>query len=664
MKRLVAASVLVVGCRGAAPAEPSPSEAVAAPAKTAPPASTEVDPRPRYRTMLSAPCATVDARTVACMPRHGWNAERHVLDDELGPGEHLVHLEGARARLCALVRPSGRVVCWSEEEGPSRPGETEPAFDLSVVQGAIDFDLFEHGVCMLSEDGQVLCAGKNGDGQLGDGSRQDRDTLEPVELPGKAVDIEAAWNSACAQLSSGDVYCWGNNGATDDPRRTRPTKVRGLPANVTLTSPDRAVTQAGQHWRWHTLDHVPDQGYTTAEPIEGPNALSLTCWRVRDELWCEAGPDKVPERLLEDVREVDLQHGAYCARLEDRSVWCVGHRLRLTSPAPEFDPLEPTRVPGLTAVSSVVMSLQGACAIHDGGKVSCWGDAPTTHFPNQNPRFVGTPQVVSLAGPAQDLVVAKDGACARVDGRAHCWGRNGKILDLGLADAITTLGDQPCAVAGSAVTCMQQGPAWYRDPDLRKVTTQASFDPHKFGHACRVARGDVRCGYSQAWITCSSDAPETDCRLQTESDELQSFDPPLKFRRGKDRLLAGGRVACVFADSGRLRCRGNSYGRPLEVIRDDIVQASAGLETVCAVDRSGQIACWGRLGLEARESPIIVDDIDDARSVHVGGSVACAIREDGSLWCWGGSSSGERGRGGESWSESWVPIRLEALQGK
>lgn len=627
MRRFAAASILAVGCRAAAPSGAGPTVEPADTLSQTAEASPKLDISPKYRTMLSLPCAIVDARTIACMARHSVKVERYALDDTFDPEDHLVHLDRVRNRVCALVRPSGRIFCWTEEQGPSRSDDAPTGVDFATVAGAVDFGLLEDGLCVLSDGGQVRCAGKNDAAQLGDGTRDDHDALEPVELPGKAVDIETGWKSACAQLSSGDVYCWGDNATADDPRRIRPTKIRGLPTNAMLVSTGELATPAGERWRWTTLDHVPDRGYTTPERLEDSYRSSLTCWRVQAELWCETGPDDAPEKLLDGVVEVDLQHAAYCARLEDRSVWCVGHSSRLASPAPEVDPLEPTRVPGLVAVSAVAMSSQGACAIHDGGKVSCWGDAPTAHAPNQNPRFVGTPRVVSLGGSARDLVVAKDGACALVDGRAHCWGRNGKILDLGPADDLMVHGDQPCAVAASTATCMQEGPAWYRDPDLIEITTKRPS-------------------------------------VQTDNVDLQAFDPPLKVRRGKDRLLVGGRVACVLGDDGRLRCRGDSYGQPIEVTRDDIVQASAGLETVCAIDRSSQIACWGSLGFQTRESAFILADIGDARSIHVGGSIACAIRADGSLWCWGGSSSGERGLGGEAWSESWTPIRLEALQGQ
>ena len=647
-------------------ASPAPVEPAAAPAEKAVVSSARVGPRPTYRTMLSLPCAIVDARTIACMERHRVMVERHALDGTFDPEDHFVHLEGSRDRVCALVRPSGRVFCWSEERGPSLSGDPAAGFDFTVVKGAVDFGLLEDGVCILSDGGQVRCGGKNGAGQLGDGSRDDRETLEPVELPGTAIDIETGWRSACAQLSSGEVHCWGSNETAGDPRRTRPTAIRGLPENVSLATTDQAVTSAGERWRWRLLDHVPERGYTTAERIEDANPSSLTCWRVEDELWCETGPDDAPERLLDHVREVDLRHGAYCARLEDGSVWCVGHGLTLANAAPDIDPDEPTRVPGLAAVSAVAMSLQGACVIHDGGAVSCWGDAPTAHAPNQNPSFVGTPRAIPLPGPAQEIVVAEDGACARVDGRAHCWGRNGKVLDLGAADGLTVRGDHPCAGAADATRCMQQGRAWYRDPDLREVPAESSSDVRNFDHICRATRGKVRCGHSRERIVCSSDAPDADCHMETEEDEPWTFDSPLTYRRAKDTLIVGARAACVLSDAGRLRCRVDADGPRIAApaTKDDIVHASVGFVALCAVDRGGRVECWGSLSMDEARTVSVVAGIDDARSVHVGGSVACAIRGDGSLWCWGGSRHGERGLGGESWRESWTPVRLEALQGE
>ncbi|MCC7542039.1 MAG: hypothetical protein IT379_37815 [Deltaproteobacteria bacterium] len=67
---------------------------------------------------------------------------------------------------------------------------------------------FRH-LCALTDDGVVSCLGLNYLGQLGDGTRDDRDTAAAVAGLGPALAIDAGEASTCALLRSGDVACWG-----------------------------------------------------------------------------------------------------------------------------------------------------------------------------------------------------------------------------------------------------------------------------------------------------------------------------------------------------------------------------------------------------------------------------------------------------------------------
>lgn len=669
MKRLFPLLLLwLAACRTVSPTSPG-AQTPAQPEERRN-ATTAVEPAAQpdrvYRTMLSLPCGIVDARTVVCYPRRRRGPKRHTLGEAFGPQARFVHLERLQDRACALVRPSGQVVCWNDPRGPGDDESAELA--VAPVEGAVDFDLLDEGMCVLKEAGEVWCWGKNDGGQLGDGSREAREVPALVALPERAIDVEAAWDGACAQLASGEIHCWGGNSAPGDPRRARPTKIRGLPKNVRLTSTSEAVTPNGERWEWHDLDHVPHRGFTSATRIEDDARRSLSCWRAADELWCSTGPEKSPQRLLENVAEVDLRNAAYCARLEDGSVWCVGHSLTLENAAPEFDFDEPTRVPGLADVTAVAMAYQGACAIHDGGRVSCWGNAPTAHPPNQNPTFVGTPVRTPLPGAARDIVVTQEGACALVDDRAWCWSTNGKVVDYGLADRLTLRARHPCYVTKDQLRCVTEDLAWYRDAKVRKLPVDSGDEVRNFGTRCRTRRGKARCEGLDEQLACPHDEPDAECTLEAASQEppgdAQSFGINV---RGDDELIVGAGVVCSLSARGGLRCAPDpQWSRRIPVVpnepQTDIEQASAGMAAMCAVRAGGKVQCWGTLKVHDSQPTATEPKINDARSVHVGGSSACAIRQDGSLWCWGGSEFGERGLGGGSWSESWTPIRIEALQ--
>jgi alpha-tubulin suppressor-like RCC1 family protein len=66
--------------------------------------------------------------------------------------------------------------------------------------------------CALLQEGSVVCWGANGQGQLGDGSGIDSDVPVAVALPGSAWAVTAGAAHACAILAAGgEVYCWGAN---------------------------------------------------------------------------------------------------------------------------------------------------------------------------------------------------------------------------------------------------------------------------------------------------------------------------------------------------------------------------------------------------------------------------------------------------------------------
>jgi alpha-tubulin suppressor-like RCC1 family protein len=65
--------------------------------------------------------------------------------------------------------------------------------------------------CSRTRDGRALCWGRNSNGQLGDGTQDDRSS--PVQVRGAAgfAALQAGGGHTCGITSSGDAYCWGTN---------------------------------------------------------------------------------------------------------------------------------------------------------------------------------------------------------------------------------------------------------------------------------------------------------------------------------------------------------------------------------------------------------------------------------------------------------------------
>jgi hypothetical protein len=112
---------------------------------------------------------------------------------------------------------SGRVACWGKnDEGQLGDGTRKDRQDAVWVDGldhAVDHAVGSHHVCALENDEQVVCWGSNDHGQLGTrgGSR-----TRPVRVPNVsgASDIVSGLGArqTCAILPGRDVLCWGSWG--------------------------------------------------------------------------------------------------------------------------------------------------------------------------------------------------------------------------------------------------------------------------------------------------------------------------------------------------------------------------------------------------------------------------------------------------------------------
>lgn len=102
------------------------------------------------------------------------------------------------------------------------------------VNGNISFALVSTGVfqtCGITTDGKAFCWGRNGSGQLGDGTTTMRVEPAAVSADFRFKDIAIGTEHACGISSSDDVYCWGNGnagklGTRSADNKMVPTKVR------------------------------------------------------------------------------------------------------------------------------------------------------------------------------------------------------------------------------------------------------------------------------------------------------------------------------------------------------------------------------------------------------------------------------------------------------
>jgi alpha-tubulin suppressor-like RCC1 family protein len=192
-------------------------------------------------------CAVLESGDVVCWGSNysgqlGLGTTDNIGDDELVDGATgIVPLPGPAVEVAAGLEhtcarlESGDVVCWGRQtEGqlgtgaPDSIGDDESVGSLGPIDlggKAIDIDTSDNHVCAVLDDGAVRCWGYNGSGQLGNGDEAlnnvgDRKTpaeSSVVMLEELAIQVETGTSHTCAVLVNGNVRCWGTDTANGVP---------------------------------------------------------------------------------------------------------------------------------------------------------------------------------------------------------------------------------------------------------------------------------------------------------------------------------------------------------------------------------------------------------------------------------------------------------------
>ena len=146
------------------------------------------------------------------------------------------------AHVCALV--AGGVMCWGDNQyGQLGNGSRERALGATRVSGletgaialSIGYSSLHH--CAVVTGGAVRCWGRNGTGQLGDGTFTD--SLVPLTVPGlvNVAAVVTGGDHTCALTATGGVKCLGggHSGQLGDGNgqvSVTPVDVLGLTSGV------------------------------------------------------------------------------------------------------------------------------------------------------------------------------------------------------------------------------------------------------------------------------------------------------------------------------------------------------------------------------------------------------------------------------------------------
>ncbi len=333
--------------------------------------------------------------------------------------------------------------------------------------------------CALDLEGRPYCWGRNNHGQLGDGTTDDTATPTRVLIEVPLSDIVAGANHTCGiGAQSGAIYCWGLNdfsqvipdggGPTDDilaPYRIDPLAMNTPWTNVTAGTDFTCAISSGNIYCWGNNNLGQTGNMPSQEPVTTPTPIDLDptvlfadvgagdahacgqstsgtgyCWglstnnrlsRMTTGDYGEPAQIQYNDNLGEiEILHFDTGFDHTCATakigvepLDITGVICNG--------ANNFGQLGGTPEPEYVDSNDVGPVKSGnyfACVYESPQGVTCWGANDFGQAGRDPVATVGPGRVNNLPVSGDNRVTDLDAggqhACAALEGGIYCWGDN------------------------------------------------------------------------------------------------------------------------------------------------------------------------------------------------------------------------------------------------
>lgn len=682
-------------------------------------------------------CALTSAGEVWCWGMNddgrvgdGTNTNRSIPVAVVGLAPGVLQVVAARSHSCALTA-SGGVKCWGAnyvgQLGDGTTADHSTPVDVSGLSSGVK-SLAADGLhtCALLTSGGLKCWGYNHNGQLGDGTNDNR--LAPVsvsELSDSVNTVAAGDGHTCAVLAGGGIKCWGKNqngqlGDGTTQERWTPTDVAGLGGAAVVVSGGGyhtcALMSSGgvKCWGWNWVGQLGtgtnQDSYLPVDVVGlagGAKRLDVgfefTCvWAVDGWVKCwglnsngmlgtgDTNTSYTPLNvtgLLGNFSDLSTGWEHSCVLTASGQARCWGFnglgQLGNGAIIQRSVPVEiMTLASGVQQVSSGYMH---TCAVTAEGGVKCWGRnwfGQVGDGTNENARSLPV-DVVGLASGISNVSLGAEHTCALTSlGGVKCWGSNsaGQLGDgtrvsrttpvdvVGLASGISAVsagGVHTCALTSSGgVKCWGANEAGQLGDGTKELRTTPvdvvglSSGVLAISQSCALlAGGGVKC-----WGFDGNTTPVDIAGLES----------------GVSAVSVGGYHACAITVSG-VKCWGSnehgqlgcgavgcSFGGGLTDVvglPGDVIAVEAGLQHTCAILTGGGLMCWGRnfdgeLGdgtTEDRYAPVGVHGLASATTGMALSDTTCAIAA-GRLKCWGAEIYGQLGQASDSFEPAPVAV--------
>jgi hypothetical protein len=262
----------------------------------------------------------------------------------------------------------GTLLCWDGVLG--LPATSDPAERNTPRELEDDKDLRFRSVSVggrahvcaresPADSTRTFCWGSNGEGQVGDGTTQTRESPTEVAAPDSVVftDVRAAGLHACAVTEDGEIFCWGSG-------------ERGqLGHGQSTDSAEPILVTGDQDWQQVTVAGFYSCGLTT-----GGEAY---CWGEGPLGNGDTTSSATPRQVAGDhtFRQLDASETHVCGTTTDEKAFCWGgNGSGQLGDGTTQDRPEPTQIDGLPDARQVASGGFHTCAVTTGDDAYCWGE--------------------------------------------------------------------------------------------------------------------------------------------------------------------------------------------------------------------------------------------------------------------------------------------------
>jgi alpha-tubulin suppressor-like RCC1 family protein len=280
------------------------------------------------------------------------------------------------------------------------------------IEDATSISVGHNHSCAVRVGGHVACFGGNEHGQLGDGTSVSRE--QPADIGGlvDVVGVSAGFNRTCAWTTAGDALCWGTS--EYDPHKSIETPRDNLAPQKLEVANVKSIALGAFH---------------ACALIEGG---TVKCWGANyfGQLGdgTEIARDTAAPAHVINVKQLAAGTHHTCALLDAGIVQCWGAdivgQLGEASTTPGKHRTEPTDIPGLRRVQSIVAASDHTCVLIEGRTAPrCWGYNDVGQVSPGKPYIVRPATIPSGVDDVKSVASGPNRTCAvRVDGAVKCWG--------------------------------------------------------------------------------------------------------------------------------------------------------------------------------------------------------------------------------------------------